>query len=848
MRIVIDMQGAQTESRFRGIGRYTMAFAQGVARNRGEHEIILALSGLFPDTIEPIRAAFDGLLPQENIRVWKAPGPVMESMFGNDAHREVAELLREAFLASLQPDIIHISSLFEGYTDDAVTSIGRFDDKSLVSVSHYDLIPLLNPKHYLAPNPNYEKYYQRKISYIKQAVSLFAISEFSRQEGLKYLSVPESNVVNVSTAIGNHFKPITIDDRVASQFYQKFGLVRPFVLYTGGADERKNLSRLIQAYALLTPKLRAETQLVFAGKMPDGDIERFKHEAKSVGLKSDELCFTGYISDSELIQLYNLCKLYIFPSWHEGFGLPALEAMACGAVVIGANASSIPEVIALDEALFDPYDAKAISLKLTQGLKDDEFRDRLREHGIQQAKMFSWDETAKRAINAWETLLSSNIREGFDQSLSEKRLYDLLSQYTHLHDEVALIGLSDCLARNHQVGVDRQLLVDISELARHDAKTGIQRVVRSILQEWLSNPPHGYRVEPVYATLDNEYRYARQFTANFMGFADQDLKDEPIDYAPGDVFFVLDLQHHVQISQRSFYQVLRRQGIKVQFLVYDLLCIQFPHYFGVGAHELHAKWIEVVAESDGAVCISKAVANELSEWVEKNAPVRYRPFEIDWFHLGADVDNSSPSKGMPADASSVLDKLRNKRSFLMVGTVEPRKGHTQVLDAFEQLWRSGEEVNLVIVGKQGWSVEELVERLRNHLELNKRLFWLEGVSDEYLESVYAVSTCLIAASYGEGFGLPLIEAAQHKLPIIARDISVFREVAGSYAFYFNSEDPSILAQSIKEWLVQHGGNLHLKSDNMPWLTWRESAKQLLNIIINNDKQDLDRQKNLEWML
>ena len=78
MRIVIDMQGAQTESRFRGIGRYTLSFTQAIARNRGEHEVLLALSGLFPATIEPIRAAFEGLLPQENIRVWHAPGPVRE--------------------------------------------------------------------------------------------------------------------------------------------------------------------------------------------------------------------------------------------------------------------------------------------------------------------------------------------------------------------------------------------------------------------------------------------------------------------------------------------------------------------------------------------------------------------------------------------------------------------------------------------------------------------------------------------------------------------------------------------------------------------------------------------------
>src|SRR5450756_983685 len=115
MRIVVDMQGAQSESRFRGIGRYTMSLALAIARNRGEHEVILALNGLFPGTIEPIRAAFDGLFPQEIIRVWYAPGPVRECQSDNEWRSEVAERIREAFLASLCPDIVHVSSLFEGY-------------------------------------------------------------------------------------------------------------------------------------------------------------------------------------------------------------------------------------------------------------------------------------------------------------------------------------------------------------------------------------------------------------------------------------------------------------------------------------------------------------------------------------------------------------------------------------------------------------------------------------------------------------------------------------------------------------------------------------------------------------
>ena len=204
---------------------------------------------------------------------------------------------------------------------------------------------------------------------------------------------------------------------------------------------------------------------------------------------------------------------------------------------------------------------------------------------------------------------------------------------------------------------------------------------------------------------------------------------------------------------------------------------------------------------------------------------------IDWFHLGADVESSEPTKGLPLDADAVLDHLRSRKSFLMVGTLEPRKGHEQVLEAFERLWRSGVDVNLVVVGKQGWLVDALVDRLRAHPELNRRLFWLEGISDEYLEKVYAASTCLIAASYGEGFGLPLIEAAQHKLPIIARDIPVFREVAGVHVFYFNGTQADELASAIQHWQALHATDQHPKSDTMAWMSWAQSAARLLEVIL-----------------
>ncbi|MFN3630079.1 MAG: glycosyltransferase family 4 protein, partial [Casimicrobiaceae bacterium] len=242
-------------------------------------------------------------------------------------------------------------------------------------------------------------------------------------------------------------------------------------------------------------------------------------------------------------------------------------------------------------------------------------------------------------------------------------------------------------------------------------------------------------------------------------------------------------------------------------------------------------WLQFIAEADGAVCISRAVAQELAAWLGEHGPPRLRPYRISWFHLGADVKQSAPTRGMPEGAPAVLAALRARPSFLMVATIEPRKGHAQTLAAFEQLWARGVEANLVFVGKAGWRVEALLERLRSHPEAGRRLYWLEGISDEYLDAVYAASRALIAASLGEGFGLPLIEAARHRVPIIARDIPVFREVAGEHAFYFADDHaPETIARAVEDWLALDRQGRAPQSAGMPYLTWAESAEQLFRRI------------------
>lgn len=382
----------------------------------------------------------------------------------------------------------------------------------------------------------------------------------------------------------------------------------------------------------------------------------------------------------------------------------------------------------------------------------------------------------------------------------------------------------------------RTLFIDVSVVAQNDFKTGIQRVVRALTLALIDAPPEGYRIEPVCLVEEQgdwNYRYARDYTLGLLDSPRGWLAAERMEALPGDILLGLDLAggYVVQADRQGVYRDLQNRGIKVSFVVYDLIPVQFDNIYPPGFKEGHADWLKVVAKADSAICISKAVADDLSAWLTEHAPVHVPALDIRWFHLGADLGTSSPSTGLPENATQVLQQIAQAPSLLMVGTVEPRKGHGQALDALEQLWAEGCEINLVVVGKEGWMVDALASRFRQHPELGKRLIWLEGISDEFLLKVYGKSSCLLAASWGEGFGLPLIEAAQHGLPVIARDIPVFREVAGEGAFYFSGQSPEDLSQSITRWLTLRNTDSHPKPCGIHWLTWQQSAAQIKSVLL-----------------
>ncbi|MHA7882547.1 glycosyltransferase family 4 protein [Nitratireductor rhodophyticola] len=854
MRIIIDMQGMQTASRTRGIGRYTHAFVRALLENKGDHEVLLALNGLFPETIDPIRAAFRDLLPRENIRVWYAPEPGHWGDPASEVRRQRAEVIRDSFLKSLQPDIVHITSLFEGFEDNAVISITASEEQFPTSVTFYDLIPLHHPERFLTPHPPHERWYRQRLDYLKKSDLLLSISQSSSIDACKILGIPEENILNVSTACSNIFKKDNKYEGFKKELFQKFGINKKYILTSGTIDPHKNMERFFLSYSMLPDYLKDEYCIVLIGNPSELHREILQDLAYNAGLPEDTLVLTGYVQDDDLVALYNLCTVMAFPSYDEGFGLPVLEAMACGAAAIGANTTSVPEVIGRDDALFDPFDEASIATKLEEVLTDDALRLSLSESGVVRARRFSWDETGRRSIRAMEELVKKRkSRPRISKRINHSRdCIEALAQLSPLPDVTESVKLSADIARSivpreHQ----RQLFIDVSELSQRDSRTGCQRVTRSVLLELLKRPPEGFSVKPVYANLEKTgYFYAREFTARVLGKPSLGA-DEPIDYAAGDIFFGLDFQASIVPAQQDFLVHLKRHGVEVHFLVYDVLSVTHPDFFWPAHSNVVQSWLETISLFDGVIGISKATIDELRTWYDQNSIKLPPDFRFSWAHLGADIENSAPTYGLPENAGKIVAQLGQRPTFLMVSTIEPRKGYAQALAAFEELWARGSDVNLVIVGKQGWNVDALVQKLRTHPELNSRLFWLEGISDEYLEKIYGAASCLIAASEGEGFGLPLIEAARHKLPILARDIPVFREVAGAHAAYFGGSTPAALAGAVQNWLSAYQNGQHTRSDDMPWITWKESAEQMMTALLDrSDAQsplhsdDLPRERSI----
>ncbi len=1188
-------------------------------KSRG-HDVIIALNGTLPETAEDLIDRFASILPRRQIRVWHPPTGTAALL--NAPSRSFAESLRAQFLASLQPDLVHVCSLFEGLGDDIITLLPPRLQRLPVLATCYDLIPLIRHHEYFGASGALRhgmQWYYRCVQEMAMSDGLLAISESSRSEAICHLPFSQDLVFNVQAGVNPEFRPAVLSKEARAGLLKRYGLRDSFVLFLGAGDIRKNEAGLVAGYAKLPYSLREHHQLAIVGRTDETALLQI---ATNLGISSDSVVIIPFVEEGDLNGLYSACSVFVFPSFHEGFGLPAAEAMACGAPVIASNTSSLPEVIGRSDATFDPGDPAAIATCIRKVLESPAFRAELAAYGPVQAKRFTWPSSAARAWDALEqihanrmqgnhrhagsmlsprprlafvspmppqatgiadyscdllpslarhydiTVVSeneiANIRlqaafprldpasflqeanrfdrvlyqignssfhrfqiedllprcpgvivlhdaflsdymnwraheagrpDDFRVALWQSHGYEALryeaehgreaalarypcclkvlkaalgviqhSQYgaeilrRHFGDagspDVAVVPLvrafrvrpgraaaraslglsadefvvcsfgivtpqkcpsllaeawcrtglsgrlvfvgnvrsdlqnkiadkSACIEATGRVtqeiydawlaaadvaiqwrtdsrgetsaamadaliagvplivnrhgaaaelpaavaltlpdladsamlaeaiitlrddtasrgafseaareyardalspeiiarryrdaielaystplpanivhrlapeiraavsepggplavsqGVGRsfpstwrpggrpRLLIDMSELARRDSLSGIQRVVREIGRRVLVMPPPGRRGEAVRAQ-QGRLRYTHEVPLRILGLAPLDLPETALDAGTGDVLLCADINAELTPDEYREMRRLRLAGMRIVPIIYDLLPMRHPELFPKDIDRVGQWYSRMLGIADAVACISYNVAEELMSWLDEHPGTRTSPLPIGAFHLGADFPANENAPAVAPDVAAALASARRRPTVIMNGTVEPRKGHPQVLAAFRRLWQENQEIGLTIVGKLGWKMETFAADLRREPQMGDRLHWLTTCSDAELAQLYRQGAGLLMASNHEGFGLPIVEAALAGLPVLARDLPVFREVAGEHARYFSGADPDALARTLSAWMA---AGFTPGSAGMNPLTWDDSYKQLCAII------------------
>ncbi len=263
----------------------------------------------------------------------------------------------------------------------------------------HDLAFLYFPEYIQAKNLAYLKRFLPKS--VKRAAYIITVSENSKKDIIKHYKVPSEKIVVIPNAIDpGIFKPANKTE--INHVKEKYRLPKKYIHFHGNIEPRKNIQGLLSAYELLPSKLKTEYSLVLSGGKGWNDDQIHSQIAK-LKKTGHEIVLTGYVDNEDgLAAIYSGASLFVYPSFYEGFGIPPLEAMACGIPVITSNASSLPEVVGDAAILVSPQDAPQLSKEIAKVLSNAKLRKNMIDRGLARARMFSWDSSAKKLIELLE--------------------------------------------------------------------------------------------------------------------------------------------------------------------------------------------------------------------------------------------------------------------------------------------------------------------------------------------------------------------------------------------------------------------------------------------------------------
>jgi len=275
----------------------------------------------------------------------------------------------------------------------------------------YDLIPALFPRHYLG-DPQVAAEYSRDLRRLQTYDLFLAISEATQRDTQRLLAIPERRVANIQAATEPElFVPasaLPAETEYDTGVLSRHRIDKPFLYYLGNVDWRKNTIGLVDVFALLPAELRRRHQLVLTCQNNAWYLERLRDRIEQHGLE-DSVVLTGPVSDEEIRAFYRHAELFLFPSYYEGFGLPLLEAMRCGAAVVAADNSSQPEVVGPAGVLAKTGDARDWADKVTSLLRNPSRLLEMRRASLAQASRFTWETSARRLRDAIEAAPSPQV-------------------------------------------------------------------------------------------------------------------------------------------------------------------------------------------------------------------------------------------------------------------------------------------------------------------------------------------------------------------------------------------------------------------------------------------------------
>lgn len=391
-------------------------------------------------------------------------------------------------------------------------------------------------------------------------------------------------------------------------------------------------------------------------------------------------------------------------------------------------------------------------------------------------------------------------------------------------------GIADRIALKGSP-TEARLFYDITLLTRHKRFTSIDRVVMQLLAE-LQNLE--LPVTPIVHTDKGWRPFKPKMIAT--GRIEGNLFSDPLDPRPGDRLLLAEIDYGLPASAFTEIIAMKSQGLKVDTMVYDMFYLTRPHWFTVEQVLKFHSWLTKLHQvADRALCNSFHCADQLALWrclAKPLLPIR-TDIPIAVFPLGADGIGSRPSQQFKAsnEAHDFTLPQSGTPTFLSIASLHYRKGVDLLLDAFQTLWQSGLDVRLVLTGIN--RDQRLAQQIANHPELGNRLFYPGFLGDQQITDIAKICDALIIPSREEGFGLPLVEADQIGLPVIARDIPVFREIAGEKPFYFNEEKGKSLASCLYDWLRLSAAEKHAHRTQQVAISWHQSAKQLAEILFSS---------------